>query len=283
MAIRLRFLEPLLAFVLTATLFGSCVAHAQVVQPTYVRPSKGSNIQVFSGTAPLVFELSPVIFDFTAFAAMQITVTSVGGTFSSCTTNPQIIASGSLTKDGNFSDLFVENGNFIYYAFAAPAGVGGATVTYTINSVMPYVRFRWQAFNTFGGINPCTFTVTMTPLPFQTKQASVKPLARRVLNLQTINIPASPADLAISSLLTQNYDLSYARIQNLGVFPVICVIGGVPSAANASFVLAPGVAAADGKGGVFEYAEPSTFASTRCTSVGGASTAAALAFQTSPF
>lgn len=164
-----RFLEPALALIITATMFGSCVAHAQVVQPTYVRPSKGAPIVLFNRVkadgATLAY--SPVL-DFSAFASVQMRVDNydaVGNAkaFGACQWIPTVRMTGSMVKTGPFVFESTPYAFFSSYSFAPLV----TSATYSINAVSYYGRFELNSILGVGLDPNCYYTVTATPLPYQ--------------------------------------------------------------------------------------------------------------------
>lgn len=260
-----RFVEPILGLILILSMFGSCMAHAQVVQPTYVRPSKGANIQVFSGVPPLVRAFGPV-FDFSGFSALQVTVEATGApAINSCRYHPRVITSGSLAKTGPFALIAAENAEFTYYVVTAAASLTQSSISYTVNQVAPFIQMSWEAIDYHVGAN-CTYKISMTPLPLQTGTFIVRNVALPTPPPPSnVSIPALPDSIEV--VQPSGYIVDYLRFQNVGTVPVACGYGYAPDLTYYSFNLSAGVVADDGKGGALEMSR--LIPSIKCGGVGG--------------
>lgn len=154
-------------------------AAAQTV--TYVRPSKGKTLTVFSNFSldmALAFQDSAV-FDWTAFTAIQIRV-SVTNTPSACMNTPRLIVNGATEPGG----VFLQESDP-----AAQTDVDGtsAVYTYTVGNLSPYIKLRIGAMPAIGVLS-CTATVTVVPFPVDQTFRSVGGIYTLTDNIKLVKL-----------------------------------------------------------------------------------------------
>jgi hypothetical protein len=131
-------------------------ASAQVVQPSYVRQSKGATITLFSNVTATT---ESAIFDMAPYAGLQIFATFASSP-ANCDGFIQTLGSGEKTANTfDFTD-FDENGSYYFNDPVYP-------VSFTLSNVPQFVKFRFL----LPGGSTCTgITVKVTPIPFPSRQ-----------------------------------------------------------------------------------------------------------------
>lgn len=157
-------MKTLVLALIAAVLLTASAASAQVVQPTYVRPSKGASIQILSAPATngTTTFTSSAIFDWTAFAGVTVTVTAPPFTGPSlqpyCSYGVRVRAmGGNNTVKTQFFEL------------NAPSSTVEANTSqsYFVRVLPGYLYFQLESFAaTFGTACTGNYTVTVTPQPF---------------------------------------------------------------------------------------------------------------------
>lgn len=134
---------PMLArFVVCVALCWPAVSEGQ----TYVRPSVGASVSVFSADTT---NATSSVFNWSAFREVQLTVDAIGV----CTTT-QVRVQSSVSSTGTFAT--------INDPFGARTFSSAAAVTYSVVNTGPYIRFTLASNDCTGGV-----TLTVVPVPFQ--------------------------------------------------------------------------------------------------------------------
>lgn len=154
-------LMKMLVLVGLAMLLTASTAAAQVVQPQYVRPSKGAAITIApSVTASSVAATytTSAIFDWSAFAGVIVTAnaSAVGGTYTACRYGVRVQALGGTSTSGDFFLLNVANSDY-------RAALSQSWYVRVLPGYLRFVVGTYQA-NTDGQPS-CTYKLTVTPLP----------------------------------------------------------------------------------------------------------------------
>lgn len=223
-------------FVLSLVLTGT--ASAQVVQPSYVRPSKGAPIVLatVTATSTMATYTTSAIFDWSAFAGVVVTadVTSgPTGTFTACRYGARVKALGGTSTAGNFFLLNVANNDY----------QAAASQSWYVRVLPTYLRFTIGTYEAAASGQPsCTYKITATPLPFD--------YAGQLVSTGAVNYWIESATDDIN--LTSTYP--YVRLQNLDTTAAFCAVGvgGVFNFTRPAFVLKADSSGAAGDGGVIE-------------------------------
>jgi hypothetical protein len=192
-------------FVLSLVLTGT--ASAQVVQPSYVRPSKGAPIVLATVTATSVAATytTSAIFDWSAFAGVVITADITSGptgTFTACRYGARVKSLGGTSTAGNFFPLSVANNDY----------KTSISQSWYVRVLPGYLRFviGTAQFNV-DGQSSCTYKITATPLPFDYSG-----------QLASTNAFSTWAELPGEFTFDANY--SVIRIQNVSSSMAACYI-----------------------------------------------------------
>lgn len=219
---------------------GASVAHAQVTQPQYVRPSKGAPLtlvpSVTASSAVATFTTS-ALFDWSAFAGVIVTVNQAGqGTYTACQYGVNVRALGSATT--NAADFFLLNvANNDYKASTSQA--------WYIRVLPGYLRFSIGTYlAAVGGAPGCTYKVTATPLPFD-------------YSGQLTSSGAGTGFYESSAVIQFPYGYPTARIQNTSTSALACYIrnpttGDFFTGGRFAFLLKADSSGNTGDGGVIE-------------------------------
>lgn len=292
-----------LAFAAMLFTMGLCLdAHAQTTQPTYVRPSKGAAIKIFTGATTSA--TSPV-FDMTAFESVQLELVTIG-----CSDLETIEVQGSSSASGSFQTLTSANALYL--------GLLTTSIIYNVSNLTAYIKIKLTS-----GIVPCSVNLTMTPIPFNRtpevtgpspNQATVSNSVLRPVIIggvldgtvggstvvevaktdgsghfivaPTTTAPILPvaavvvtaASPAAGTLIyTTSTLVSIVTVQNAGTVPLVCAVGTNASAVSSTrynFALAAGLAANDGKGGSLKIERLASATPIYCLGIGGAGSAA---------
>ena len=221
-----------------ATLCGQ-VAHAQVTQPQYVRPSKGAALtlvpSVTASSTVATFTTS-ALFDWSAFAGVIVTVNQTGqGTFTACKYGLNVRALGSPTT--NAADFFLLNvANNDYRASTSQA--------WYVRVLPGYLRFSIGTYiANAAGAPSCVYKVTATPLPFDYsgQLASSGAFSDFYESTATIQLP---------------YGYPTIRFQNTDTSALACYTrnsaGDFNTGGRFAFLLKPDSTGSTGDGGVVE-------------------------------
>jgi hypothetical protein len=147
-------------FVLSLVLTGT--ASAQVVQPSYVRPSKGAPIVLatVTATSTMATYTTSAIFDWSAFAGVVITADITSGptgTFTACRYGARVKSLGGTSTAGNFFLLNVANNDY----------QAATSQSWYVRVLPTYLRFTIGTYEAVASGQPsCTYKITATPLPF---------------------------------------------------------------------------------------------------------------------
>lgn len=245
-----RFLS-LFGFLFVLSMGLTSTAHAQVIQPTYVRPAKGAPITLANVTASSVAATytTSAIFDWSAFAGVVVTVNATGpsGTFTACRYGVGVKSLGGTSTAA--SDFFLLNvANNDYRAAYSQA--------WYVRVLPGYLRFVIGTYEAAAAGQPsCTYRVTATPLPFDYAGDLVS------TGVVTGYIESSTDDIVITPTLP------YVRLQNLDTSAAYCATRGVTGAYNFGrpmFVLKADSTGSTGDGGVVEI--NNWVGTIRCTS-----------------
>lgn len=231
MSVFARALEPVLAFILTATLFGSCIAHAQVVQPQYVRPSKGAAITVFDkANPPNGFTETSVVYDMSAFAEAQFDATLVqGGTTTVDSYNVaflgRYIKVQAVYTTPNLAVNPPRLGSVVYSVLGSDSATGNFTLLRGPGA--------WQLESSGGSSAITNAKLVLTPLPYTTNQYT-RPGKGNTISLyngtlSTLNpmLPpvCSPA-IDMRGFASLEISIRYSSPAGCRYFPGVIVAGG---------------------------------------------------------
>lgn len=144
------------AFLLCLVAF---TASAQVVQPVYIRPSKGAAVTVFTNQS-LAVSSSSAVYDFSAFSSVQVLLT-VSADPNTCAAVPSVGVLGSVTAGGTYSTTLMQdtNANFI-----VPTSTNIRTFAYFVNNSAPFIKLSLASTPGLGG-TACTASITIVPQP----------------------------------------------------------------------------------------------------------------------
>lgn len=221
-----------LSMVLTDT------AAAQVVQPSYVRPSKGAPIVLatVTATSTMATYTTSAIFDWSAFAGVVITADITSGptgTFTACRYGARVKSLGGTSTAGNFFLLNVANNDY----------QAATSQSWYVRVLPTYLRFTIGTYEAAASGQPsCTYKITATPLPFD--------YAGQLVSTGVVNywIESGTEDISITPTLP------YVRLQNLDTTSAFCAarINGAFNFTRPVFVLKADSTGSTGDGGVIE-------------------------------
>jgi len=147
-------------------------AQAQVVQPQYVRPSKGVSVLAFPGSdgkglPPSTALTYSSLFDFSAFEAVQVFVsarTTSGTVCSASFSTISVIVTGSFTKTGAGAagGFFALTDPYAFYTKAPFAS--SSDITYSIGALPTYLQLA--AVTGTNADATCRLQVNIIPDPF---------------------------------------------------------------------------------------------------------------------
>lgn len=205
---------------------------------TYVRPSKGKPITVFSAVTQPAGTQSSAIYDMTSFSALQVTVR----TGSTCTYGAQFFVKGyvdaeNLSGYGNYNydrNAYVDFRNF-------DPSDQNLSYTYYVNNLPAYVQFYVQWAADTGVATGCTFSANVTPLPYTVPDGPRMNVSQGCTSVTTAATYFGALGTGPWSWLTYDID-----IQNVGTVPAICGFGG--TTATTGIVLAASTTLRDGLG-----------------------------------
>jgi hypothetical protein len=161
--------EIVVAFLAALTVtFADCAAQAQIVQPQYVRPSKGASVFVFPGAdgkgLPAntnILTNTSAVYDFSAFESAQVFVsaqTTSGAACAASFATVTIIAQGSFSKTTGFVNVADPYGAYTQTAFGAFADA------YSLSDLPTYVKF--SAGTGANADASCRLQINIIPVPF---------------------------------------------------------------------------------------------------------------------
>lgn len=275
-------LHQMLVWIIAALIAISVVFYPSRARgQTYVRPSKGAAVTVFSGLTQAAGATTSSIYEMSAFSALQIQITRTVSN-AGCTASFQLLISGATS------------GTFVSGAQIDPNGARTVNFTidaqqvafqfFTVSNLPPYIKLR---LTNNSSANCGTMTLVMVPLPFAVRtevSGSTMDFAGRYPVLmgaydtdnagpQTLEsaLPSTGSlwvadrlspdtngamqtiDAVAAPLLLLETDR--ARIENVGTGSVICKVGPATVADNVStgdfdFSLKAASAARAGDGGV---------------------------------
>ena len=157
-----RRIVGLFGFLFALSLVLTSVAEAQVVQPSYVRPSKGAPIVLatVTATSTMATYTTSAIFDWSAFAGVVITADITSGptgTFTACRYGARVKSLGGTSTAGNFFLLNVANNDY----------QAATSQSWYVRVLPTYLRFTIGTYEAAASGQPsCTYKITATPLPF---------------------------------------------------------------------------------------------------------------------
>lgn len=230
----------LFGFLFALSLLVTDTASAQVVQPSYVRPSKGAPIVLATVTATSVAATytTSAIFDWSAFAGVVVTVNLTAGpsgTFTSCRYGARVRAfGGATTNPVDFFGLNVANNDY----------KTNTSQSWYVRVLPGYLRFLigTEQFD-INGQSSCTYKITATPLPFDYSG-----------QLASTNAFSTWSELPAEFTFDANY--SVVRIQNTDTVAAYCYIrsstGAFYTATRTAFRLKAESTSGAADGGVIE-------------------------------
>jgi hypothetical protein len=191
-------------FVLSLVLTGT--ASAQVVQPSYVRPSKGAPIVLatVTATSTMATYTTSAIFDWSAFAGVVITADITSGptgTFTACRYGARVKSLGGTSTAGNFFLLNVANNDY----------QAATSQSWYVRVLPTYLRFTIGTYEAAASGQPsCTYKITATPLPFD--------YAGQLVSTGVVGTYAAsnnPEDPYSPAVVTSVPTFTYTRVQNI--------------------------------------------------------------------
>lgn len=141
------------------TLLVALTSAAQVVQPSYIRPSKGAAVSVFTNQS-LAAPVTSAVYDWSAFSSVQVLLT-VSAPPDTCAQVPSVSVLGAVTAGGTYSTTLMQdtNANFI-----VPTTTNIRTSAYFVNNAAPFIKVAMNGFPGLGA-TACTASVTIVPQP----------------------------------------------------------------------------------------------------------------------
>lgn len=239
---------------------------------TYVRPSKGTPITLFTDdTTPAAF--TSTLYDWSAFDGVEITaqVALEGGvsSFDDCSQAPTFLISEFATKTGTGYSINPNNGTVKINA-AATSGLVNS-FTYRAKVAAPYIKIK-TGTNSAGGIGAiaCSWSLYATPLPF------VDTVQLLEAGSTTSTFSASITDGAAGVALVYGGATMLGRtlyVENTGIALAYCQVVNTATAVSATsygFTLAAATVANDGTGGKISFPVP--LHNVRCITAAGLTT-----------
>lgn len=230
----------ILAFFIGA-FFGK-VAQAQIVQPTYTRPSKGAALTILNlpaSNATTTYAPS-AIFDWTAFAGVIVTVNAPtpAPPNTVCKYGVRVKALGGTST--NRSDFFLLNvANNDYKA--------AISQSWYIRVLPGYLTFNMETYAETANpaVPACTgaYKVTITPLPIDYSG-----------QLVSTGVGTVYGDSGGPTIVEFSASFPYTRLQNIDTSPAVCApfVNGGYDFLRPAFILKADSTGSTGDGGVIE-------------------------------
>jgi hypothetical protein len=229
----MKILLKVLALAGLVLLLTASVASAQVVQPSYVRPSKGAALTIapsITASSVVATYTTSAIFDWSAFAGVVVTAnaSATTGTYTACRYGVRVQALGGTST--NSADFFLLNvANNDYRA--------ALSQSWYVRVLPGYLRFVVGTYDANTAGQPsCTYKLTVTPLPFD--------YAGLLVSTGVSSSTATGGGEFPPTTVAFSPTYPYTRIQNLGGSNAICTPVNEdgtypPWSANWPIVLAP--------------------------------------------